>query len=153
VIDNGCNPYEGEVKYTGSYTENTQHSIEENVSMSEQRPQLNSIAYGVIILTTITAFIHIYLSFQLYSSQFAGPDPIFLLNGIGYLLLLSAIYAPIAAFARYQSLFCWILLAYTAVTIVLWYYSGARSWIAYIDKVIEVTLLLFLWLEARRFSE
>lgn len=117
--------------------------------MSEQRLQLNSIAYSVIILTAITAFIHLYLSFQFPD----GPDLVFLLNGIGYLILLGAIYAPIAAFARYRSLACWALIAYTALTIGLWFLFGADVWYAYVDKAVEVVLILLTWIEARRFSD
>ena len=117
--------------------------------MSQQRPQLNSITYGVIILTAITAFIHLYLSFQFPN----GPDLTFLLNGIGYLALIGAIYAPIPFLARYRSLFCWLLIAYTALTILLWFFFGANAWYAYLDKAVEIALILFAWLETRRFSE
>lgn len=117
--------------------------------MSKQRPQLNSIAYGVIILTTITALIHLYLSFQFPN----GPDPAFLLNALGYFALLSAIYAPFPLVVRQRNLFCWCLLAYAALTIVLWFFFGANSWIAYIDKSVEVLLILLVWVETRRFSE
>lgn len=116
--------------------------------MSKQQPQLNNIAYGVIILTTITALIHLYLSFQFPN----GPDPAFLLNAIGYFGLLGAIYVPIALVARQRSVFCWLLLAYTALTIVLWFFFGANSWLAYLDKSVEVLLILLLWVETRRFS-
>lgn len=117
--------------------------------MSEQRPQLNSIAYGVIILTATTALIHLYLSFQFPD----GPDPAFLLNGIGYLALLGAIYAPIPALMRYRILFCWLLIAYTALTIALWFIFGVEAWYAYLDKAVEVALILLLWLELRRLPD
>jgi hypothetical protein len=116
--------------------------------MNGQRPHLNRIAYSVMVLTAITAFIHLYLSFQFPD----GPDLVFMLNGIGYLALVGAIYAPIPALARYRSLVCWILIAYTALTIVLWLFFGADVWYAYIDKAVEVVLILATWLEARRFS-
>jgi len=117
--------------------------------MSQPSVQLNTIAYGVIILAAITAFIHLYLSFQFKD----GPDLPFLLNGIGYLVLLGAIYAPIPFLTRYRSLFCWLLIAYTALTIVLWFFFGANVWYAYVDKAVEIALILFVWLETRRFSE
>jgi len=116
---------------------------------SQLSPHLNSIAYGVIGLTSITAIIHLYNSFQFSD----GSDLIFLLNGIGYLALLGAIYLPIAFLARYRSLFCWSLLAYTALTVVLWGFFGASGFTAYLDKIVEVVLIVLVWLEARRFSE
>lgn len=116
--------------------------------MRKQKPQVYSIAYGVIILTMITALIHLYLSFQFPN----GPDPAFLLNAIGYMVLLGAIYMPFAGLARYRILSCWLLIVYTALTIVLWFFFGANSWIAYLDKSVEVLLILLLWAETRRFS-
>lgn len=117
--------------------------------MSKQRPQLNAIAYGVIILTTITALIHLYLSFQFPN----GPDSVFLLNAIGYVGLLGAIYLPVPTLARYRSLFSWCLIAYAALTIVLWFFFGVNSRLAYIDKSVEVLLILLVWVETRRFSK
>lgn len=116
--------------------------------MHAKPPYLNSIAYGVIILTLITAVIHLYLSFQFPD----GPDPAFLLNGIGYVVLLAAIYAPAPALARYRSLLCWVLIGYTALTIALWLLFGANSAVAYFVKTVEAGLILLLWTETRRFS-
>lgn len=118
------------------------------MTMYEKKPYLNSIAYGVIILTLITAFIHLYLSFQFPE----GPDPAFLLNAIGYVALLLAIYAPIPALVPYRSIACWVLIGYTALTIALWLFFGANSLLAYFVKLVEVVLLLLLWTETRRFS-
>lgn len=116
--------------------------------MREKQSYLNSIAYGVIILTLITALIHLYLSFQFPE----GADPAFLLNGIGYVALLVAIYAPIPVLAPYRSLTCWILIGYTALTIALWLFFGANSLLAYFVKLVEISLILLLWTETRRFS-
>lgn len=116
---------------------------------SQLSPHLNSIAYGVIGLTSITVFIHLYLSLQFSD----GSGRVFLLNAIGYLLLLVAIYVPMPFLARYRSLACWLLIAYTALTLVLWIFIGARSLIAYVDKVVELALIFLVWLETRRFSE
>lgn len=117
--------------------------------MSEQRPQLNSIAYGVIILTMVTAFIHLYISFLFPD----GPNLVFLLNGIGYLVLLAAIYAPVPALARYRTLFFWVLITYTALTVALWIFKGVYVWYAYIDKAVEILLILLIWLELRRLPD
>ncbi|MBX3011489.1 MAG: hypothetical protein KF832_08265 [Caldilineaceae bacterium] len=118
--------------------------------MNEQRPQLNSISYGVIILTVTTALIHLYLSFLFPG----GPDPAFLLNGIGYLVLLAAIYAPLRLLKPYRALFFWLLLTYTALTFGLWVFLGTKSvWYAYVDKVVELCLILLIWLELRRLPD
>ena len=96
---------------------------------------------GIVLLTLATALIHLQLAF---------PDPAFILNGLGYLTLLAALYLPIPRVARYRSIVRWALIGYTALTIFLWTLLGARTPIGYADKAIEVVLILLLLLEARR---
>lgn len=104
-------------------------------------PHASTLRAGIITLTLGTAFIHLQLAF---------PDPVFILNGIGYLTLLAALYLPIPRVARYRSAVRWLLMGYTALTIFLWVLFGARIPIGYIDKAIEIALILLLLLEARR---
>jgi hypothetical protein len=94
---------------------------------------------GIVLLTLATAVIHLQLAF---------PDPVFILNGLGYLALLAALYLP--QLARYRNLVRWVLVGYTTLTVLLWILIGARTPIGYIDKAIEVALISLLLLEARR---
>ncbi len=96
---------------------------------------------GVILLTTGTAVIHLYLGLQGF--------PLFILNGLGYLALLAALILPIPVISDYRSLTRWVLVGYTALTIFLWILVGARNSIGYVDKIIEIVLVAFLVLEAR----
>ncbi|MCA1688223.1 MAG: hypothetical protein LC714_06465 [Actinobacteria bacterium] len=96
---------------------------------------------GIIALILSTAFIHLQLAF---------PDPVFILNGLGYLALLAALYVPIPQVARYRNVVRWVLIGYAALTIFLWVLVGARTPIGYIDKAIEIALISLLLLEARR---
>ncbi len=96
---------------------------------------------GIVLLTLATALIHLQLAF---------PDPTFILNGLGYLTLLAALYLPIPQVARYRSMVRWALIGYTALTIFLWVLLGARTPIGYVDKIIEILLILLLLIEARR---
>jgi hypothetical protein len=96
---------------------------------------------GIVLLTMATALIHLQLAF---------PDPAFILNGLGYLTLLTALYLPIPRVARYRGIVRWALIGYTALTIFLWTLLGARTPIGYIDKIIEILLILLLLVEARR---
>ena len=96
---------------------------------------------GIVLLTLGTALIHLQLAF---------PDPVFILNGLGYLTLLAALYLPIPRVARYRNTVRWVLIGFTALTIFLWILLGARTPIGYIDKAIEVALIALLLLEARR---
>ncbi len=96
---------------------------------------------GIALLTLATALIHLQLNF---------PDPMFILNGLGYLALLAALFLP--SLARYRGLVRWALVGYAALTIVLWLLLGARTPIGYMDKVIEIVLIALLLIEARRAS-
>ncbi len=105
---------------------------------------------GIIVLAaTATALIHITLAFQFPG----GVDPVFVLNGLGYLVLTALLFLPLPALARYRNLVRWVLIGYTLVTVVAWYFIGVRSTIAYVDKAIELVLIICLtldWLLARK---
>lgn len=96
---------------------------------------------AVAVLTLGTAMIHLSLAF---------PDPVFILNGLGYLALLAALLSP--PLSRYHGAVRWALIGYTALTVLLWVLLGARSAIGYTDKAIEVVLILvlLLWTWRRR---
>jgi hypothetical protein len=99
----------------------------------------NVLRIGIVVLTLATALIH--LNF---------PDPVFILNGLGYLTLLAALFLPIPRIARYRNVVRFVLAGYAALTIFLWILFGARTPIGYIDKVIEIVLISLLLLDARR---
>jgi hypothetical protein len=104
-------------------------------------PTSTALRVGIVLLTLATALIHLQLAF---------PDPAFILNGLGYLALLAALYLPVPRMARYRNIVRWVLVGFTALTILLWILLGARTPIGYIDKAIEIALILLLLLEARR---
>jgi len=110
--------------------------------MTATRPSENSVLrIGIAVLTLATALIHLQLNF---------PDPVFILNGLGYLALLAALFVPIPQIARYRNAVRLVLVGYAALTILLWVLVGARTPIGYIDKGIEVFLISLLLLEALR---
>jgi apolipoprotein N-acyltransferase len=108
---------------------------------TSRTPTDNALRAGVVLLTLGTAVIHLQLAF---------PDPAFILNGLGYLALLAALYLPIPQLARYRNAVRWVLIGYTALTILLWILVGARTPIGYTAVTIEVALIALLLLEARR---
>ncbi len=108
---------------------------------SSSTPANAAIRAGIAALTLGTASIHFSLNF---------PHPVFIMNGLGYLALLAALYLPIPQIARYRNLVRWVLIGYTALVILLWILLGERTIIGYADKAIEVALILLLLLEARR---
>jgi hypothetical protein len=72
---------------------------------------------------------------------------LFLLNCIGYLFLVYALYQR--RFQRFHRLTRWLLIGYTALTILLWYLmaSSVASLPDYSDKAAEALLIVLLLIE------
>ena len=103
--------------------------------------KIGPLQIGIILLTVVTAVVHLFLGI---------PNMLimFILNGIGYLVLVVALFLP--QLQRYRSLIRWALIAFTAVTIIGWIAIGARNAVGYIDKLIEVVLIVLLFIDMRR---
>ena len=113
--------------------------------------------YGIIILVLITATLHLLAAFdkQLFPG---GPDPLFTLNGLGYLGLLGAYFLPIAFFQQKHELVRKGLIGYAILTIVAWIFIwviqyviiGGESFFAHDSlygipsKIAEVVLIFLL---------
>ena len=100
---------------------------------------IGPLQWGIIVLTIATAVIH-----------FSLLLPLFILNGLGYLTLLAALYLPIPVLANYRNWVRWALMGFAALTIILWVVMGTRDSLAYVDKAIEVVLIVLLFIESRR---
>ena len=105
--------------------------------------RLGGMQIGILLLATATALIHLWLGIS------AGLI-MFIANGLGYLTLAAAAYLPIAALANLRKWAKWGLLAFTAVTIIGWVLIGERSTIGFVDKAIEVLLIILLFLDLRQ---
>jgi hypothetical protein len=104
--------------------------------------RLTPLRQAIFTLALATAIIHIFLAMPLTLVAFY-------LNGLGYAALAAALVLP--SLARYQRLIRWVLLGYTAMTILLWVAFGQPyTAIGYIDKAIELALLGLLWLDHRQ---
>ena len=108
------------------------------------RSQSGLIRLGIIVLTLATAFIHLYLVTELLAQGMSGT--MFLLNGLGYLGLLAALFLPLPFLERFRPYVRIALLVYTLVTIGAWVAFGARNLIGYVDKAVEIALVILLWL-------
>lgn len=112
-----------------------------------QSVKMNGLRWGVVGLTVATAIIHLVLGI-------GSPEPmfkvLFVLNGLGYLVLVAALYF-LQPFAGNRSLIRWALLGFTAVTVILYFiFNGAdafKSALGLADKVIEVVLIILLWMD------
>jgi hypothetical protein len=77
---------------------------------------------------------------------------LFLLNGIGYLVLVTALYLP--ALAQYRSIVRWLLILFAASTIVMYLlFNGFRpNPLGIFDKLMEITLIVLLFIDGRQAS-
>ena len=105
------------------------------------------VQIGIILLTTATAIIHLFLAYGIAVELGFSRSIMFLGNGLGYLALLAALYLP--QFKQWNKWVRWALIAFTLVTIVGWVAVGARTFIGYADKLIEVALVALLFTEMR----
>ena len=102
-----------------------------------------SLRLGIVALAAATAIIHLVVA--------PTPDGgvIFYFNALGYIALVTALFLP--PLRRYHRLLRWLLMGYTALTIVLWALLGMPyTALGYVDKAIELGLLGLLWIDHRR---
>lgn len=75
---------------------------------------------------------------------------LFILNGISYLVLITALYLP--PLARFQRLIRWLLIIFAAVTFVLYFLVNGfhLDTISLIDKLVEIVLIILLLVADRQ---
>lgn len=100
-----------------------------------------ALRLGIVALTLATAYIHTTLGSMM-----------FLANAAGYVVLAVAMIAPLPIAARYRWLIRAALLAFVVVTIGGWVLFGARYFMAYLDKAIEIALIVLLLVEMVRYD-
>ena len=120
--------------------------------------KLTGTQYGIILTVLITAILHLVAAFDKVLFSY-GPDPLFILNGLGYLGLLGAYFLPIPFFQQRQKLVWGALFAFTILTIIAWLviwvgFYVIRDGYSFFDydsiygipsKIAEVILLALLW--------
>ncbi len=128
---------------------NSTLSAESSPGLTKDNSHVHSFHIPIFILVVLTAAPHLYLASQ--------PDEelrsAFLLNGLGYLALVTAFVLP--QFRSFHEPLRWILLGYTGLTIILWFFFGSPSE-GQLDpfdlsvKVVELLLVIFLFLDKKR---
>jgi len=114
------------------------------MSSMSKSVELGPLQYGIIALAIATGLIHL-LVLGILSGQI-----LFTLNGLGYLALVAAIYLPLRFLAGYRGLARWLLMGYTALTLVLYFvmnWPDVWNPLGIITKVIEVVLIVLLWID------
>jgi hypothetical protein len=113
----------------------------------------------IIVLILATAILHLAAAFDHILFPDGVPDPLFLLNGLGYLGLLGAYFLPIPFFQQRHKLVWQVLFGYVILTIVAWLviwvglnvigqgvpFFSRDSIYGVPAKIIEVVLLSLLW--------
>lgn len=97
---------------------------------------------GIVVLTLSTAYIH-----------FTLGGLMFLANAAGYLVFAGAMIAPLAIASRYRWLIRAALIVFAFATIGGWLMFGAKYWLGYLDKAIEIALIALLGLEMIRYDD
>lgn len=104
--------------------------------------KLSKRQLAIIGLTVATAVIHFSLLF---------PDVLFILNGLGYLGLMAALYF-IPQFIPYRKWVRWAFIGFTALTVILYFLmNGSDAFsnpLGLITKAIEIALIVLLFMES-----
>jgi len=101
-----------------------------------------------IILVTglITALVHLVLLNVLMGTI----DPLFTLNGLGYLGLLASLFLDLPVVSKQRTLVHWAFMAFAAVTILAWVVMGRPyNALGYVTKLDELILIAALFLHLR----
>jgi hypothetical protein len=110
---------------------------------------VDALDVGIVVLAVATAVIHLLLGLSLGPPSLQPFPLLFYLNTGGYLVLATAMYAP--RLNAIQPPVRWVFIAYTLLTIVLWMLLAPyRSMLGYLDKAIEVALVVLLLVDERR---
>jgi hypothetical protein len=123
--------------------------------------RLGLLPVMIIGLTAYAAIYHFYLAYYLFEWMASGAKAVpgvqmlvilFILNGLGYLALVSALYLP--ALQHVRRITSFLLVGYTALTLMLWYLLGNRSTeglmdysVPLVEGVLIVLLLVKSWQE------
>ena len=110
---------------------------------------VDPLAVGIVVLAVATALIHLVLGMSLGPPS-ARPFPLlFYLNTLGYLVLVTALYAP--PLHPVQREVRWLFIAYTLFTILMWFLlAPEHEALGFSDKAIEAALVILLIVDARR---
>lgn len=73
-------------------------------------------------------------------------------NAVGYLVFAALMVTPLEIASDFRWLIRAALIGFTLATIVGWLMFGARYWLGYLDKGIELALIALLVLEMLRYD-
>ena len=120
--------------------------------------KLSSKQIGIALASLATAVLHLTAAFDKVLFP-EGADPLFILNGIGYIGLLGAYLLPIPFFQQKHAWVRWVLICFAILTILAWVFIwviqavllGGKPFFDYDSlygvpaKIAELILLYLLW--------
>jgi hypothetical protein len=111
----------------------------------------NSLRVAIVVFGLWTAAVHFYLLVR-PGYGFSYPFPgAFLLNGLGYLILLGAMFLNIQVLDSVRKYVPWVLIVFTAVTIAAFLKWGdMHDPLGWVTKVDEALLIISTFLYQRQ---
>jgi len=125
--------------------------------------KLSSKQMMIALMAIITAVLH--LAAALDRSLFPdGPDPLFILNAVGYIGLLGAYILPIPFFQQKHEMVRWALIGFAILTILAWVFIWVIQYVIIQGvpffshdslygvpaKIAELILLALLWTDKKK---
>ena len=107
----------------------------------------SSLRAVILVAGLTTALIHLVL----LNVAMGKIDPLFTLNGLGYLILLAALLLNLPGVSKQQPLVHWAFMAFTTVTILAFIVIAPRPYtmLGYITKLDEIVLIAALYMHLR----
>jgi len=116
----------------------------------------SNLRLAVIVLTVFTALVHLYLgATSVGDSQMRNLGILWLLDGIGYLVLLGGVLKITPVLKDREALAHYLLMGFAVLTIFAWVFmSGiltedAQHPLAFPDKIVEVLLIAATFMHLR----
>ena len=115
--------------------------------MNNHRAQFGVVQALTVLLTLFTAAVHLYMGLSYY-------DPLFIMNGLGFVGLLVALFLPIPVVKNFRGIWRWLLVGYTALTIIMYFVVNglAVDAMGLVTKAAEAALVVLLFLDGRRLA-
>lgn len=125
--------------------QNSQQGTHIQIAQQSIRTQIGALQVAIAVCLLATAFVQLYVAMQ--------PDEDFrwwfLLNGLGYLGLLTVFFLP--CFAPRHHTVSLLLMGYALFTIMLWFVLGQpEEIVGYITSAIELALAVLAFYEGWR---
>jgi hypothetical protein len=113
----------------------------------KQAPRLSRIELAILVLGLTTAFIHLVL----LNILIGQINIVFLLSGLGYLILVASYLTPQLLHKRLY--IRWLLIIYTSLSIIGWWLlDSAGGPLGVLTKLVEIALIVLLLVDGKKKS-